>query len=63
MGRTLAGITPQQRPDQIIGPRDWTEALDRSRGDGWILEDDQLTLHEDHVHLGYTSEDETLNTK
>jgi hypothetical protein len=63
VGRTLASIPPQQRPDQIIGPRDWTEALDRSRGEGWILEDDQLTLHEDHVHLGYTSEDETLNTR
>lgn len=63
MGRTLAGLTPQQRPDQIIGPRDWTEALDRSRGEGWILEDDQLSLHEDHVHLGYASEDETLNTQ
>ena len=63
VGRTLASIPPQQRPDQIIGPRDWTEALERSRGDGWLLEDDQLTLHEDHLHLGYTSEDETLNTQ
>ena len=63
VGRTIAGIPPQQRPDQIIGPRDWTEALDRSRGEGWILEDDQLALHEDHLHLGYTSQDETLNTQ
>jgi len=58
VGRTIAGIPLQQRPDQIIGPRDWTEALDRSRGEGWIREEDQLELHEDHLHLGYTSEDE-----
>jgi hypothetical protein len=63
VGRKISGIPPQQRPDQIIGPQDWTEALDRSRGEGWILEDDQLTLHEDHLHLGYTSENGTLNTQ
>ncbi|MBA3474490.1 MAG: hypothetical protein H0T57_14930 [Rubrobacter sp.] len=63
VGRTISGIPPQQRPDQIIGPRDWTEALDRSRREGWIPEDDQLTLHEDHLHLGYTNEDRTLNTQ
>ena len=58
VGRTIAGIPPQQRPDRIIGSRDWTEALDHSRGEGWILEEDQLALHEDHLHLGYTSEEE-----
>lgn len=63
VGRTISGIPPQQRPDQIIGPRDWTEALDRPRGEGWILEDDQLTLHEDHLHLGYASDGETRNTQ
>lgn len=63
VGRTISGIPPQQRPDQIIGPRDWTEALDRSPGEGWILEDDQLTLHEDHLHLGYASDGETRNTQ
>lgn len=63
VGRTISGIPPQQRPDQIIGPRDWTEALDRPRGEGWILEDDQLALHEDHLHLGYASDGETRNTQ
>ncbi len=63
VGRTISGISPQQRPDQIIGPRDWTEALDRPRGEGWILEDDQLALHEDHLHLGYASDGETRNTQ
>ena len=63
VGRTISGIPPQQRPDQIIGPQSWVEALGRSRGEGWILEDDQLALHEDHLHLGYTSNRETLNTQ
>ncbi len=56
VGRTLAGILPDARPDQIIGPPEWTERLDRSRQEGWILADDQLRLHEDHLHIGYTEE-------
>lgn len=63
VGKTISGIPSQQRPDQIIGPRDWAETLGRSRSEGWILEDDQLALHEDHLHLGYTSENGTLNTQ
>ena len=63
VGGTIAGIPAQQRPDQIIGPRSWVENLGRSRSEGWILDEDQLSLHEDHLHLGYTSEDETLNTR
>jgi hypothetical protein len=62
VGRTIAGIPAQERPDQIIGPPNWTEALDLSRREGWILDDDQLVLHEDHIHLGYASEDGTANT-
>ena len=53
VGETIAGIPPQERPDQIIGPEDWTEALDRSREEGWVLDEDQLKLHEDHLHIGY----------
>lgn len=63
VGRTIAGIPPQQRPDQIIGPPNWTENLGRSRREGWILDDDQLSLHEDHLHLGYTSDSGTANTR
>jgi hypothetical protein len=63
VGRTIAGIPSQQRPDQIIGPKSWVEALDHSRGEGWILDDDQLALHDDHLHLGYTSDSGTLNTQ
>ncbi len=63
VGETLAGIPPQQRPDQIIGPPDWTEALGRSQDEGWILDEDQLELHEDHIHIGYRTEDYTSNTE
>ncbi len=63
VGRTISGIPPGQRPDQIIGPRSWVETLGGSRREGWILDDDQLALHEDHLHLGYVSDDGTANTR
>ena len=63
VGEILAGIPPQQRPDQIIGPPSWTETLERSREEGWILEADQLELQEDHIHIGYQIEDSTYNTE
>src|ERR687886_221191 len=52
VGEVLVGIPPQRRPDQIIGPSDWTKALGYSRREGWILDTDQLELHEDHLHIG-----------
>ena len=30
---------------------------------GWVLDEDQLELHEDHLHIGYRSEDSTSNTR
>lgn len=63
VGEALAGIPPDRRPDQIIGPPDWTEALGHSREQGWILDEDQLELHEDHLHVGYRSEDSSSNTR
>jgi len=63
VGETIAGIPPQQRPDQIIGPPSWTKALRRSYEEGWILDADQLKLHEDHLHIGYISDDGTRNTR
>jgi hypothetical protein len=62
LGDILAGIPAGRRPDQIIGPPDWTEALGRSSGEGWILDADQLELHVDHLHVGYISDDGTRNT-
>ncbi len=63
VGRVLAGIPPQRRPDQIIGPRRWTEALGYGRERGWILDSDQLELHEDHIHLGYMDRKGTRNAR
>jgi hypothetical protein len=56
VGRTLAGIPARRRPDQIIGPKRWTEALGYGREEGWVLDADQLELHGDHIHIGYMTE-------
>ena len=63
VGRILADIPKRRRPDQIIGPPNWTRALGYGREAGWVLEPDQLELHEDHIHLGYTYERGTRSTK
>ena len=62
VGRMLADIPPGRRPDQIIGPPDWTKRLGYDSRRGWILAQDQLELHEDHLHLGYRKEEGTNNT-
>jgi hypothetical protein len=63
VGEIIAGIPPQERPDQIIGPEVWVKALDRSREEGWILDEDQLKLHEDHLHIGYIKTVGTWNAQ
>ncbi|MDP8947623.1 MAG: hypothetical protein M3N09_05920 [Actinomycetota bacterium] len=55
VGRILADIPKRRRPDQIIGPAGWTRALGYGREAGWVLDPDQLELHEDHLHIGYTA--------
>jgi hypothetical protein len=63
VGRVLAGLPPAERPDQIIGPESWTRRLGRSYEEGWILAQDQLDLHDDHIHLGYTKARGTRNIR
>jgi hypothetical protein len=63
VGRILAGMPPQKRPDQIIGPPGWTKTLGYGREEGWILDADQLKLHRDHLHLGYMDEKGTRNAR
>jgi hypothetical protein len=63
VGRTLANIPPAQRPDQIIGPPDWTRRLGYGWAKGWVLAEDQLDLHEDHLHIGYRDETGTNDTR
>ena len=63
VGRVLADIPGQNRPDQIIGPGDWTRELGFGYEEGWILDKDQLDLHNKHLHLGYIRENGTRNTR
>jgi hypothetical protein len=63
VGTILADIPPRRRPDQIIGPPDWTRTLGYGRDAGWVLDADQLKLHEDHIHLGYMNEKGTRSTR
>jgi len=56
VGKILASIPPERRPDQIIGPPRWTKALGYGRKVGWVLAPDQLELHRDHIHIGYIEE-------
>jgi hypothetical protein len=63
VGRILANIPQRQRPDQIIGPPGWTRTLGYGREAGWVLDTDQLELHEDHIHLGYRYEKGTSSTR
>ncbi len=56
IGEILAGIPPRRRPDQTIGPPRWAKALGYGRKKGWVLAPDQLTLHRDHIHIGYTND-------
>ena len=53
VGEILAGIPAGRRPDQIIGPPRWADALGYGRQKGWVLAPDQLELHKDHIHIGY----------
>ena len=63
VGRALAGIPARKRPDQIIGPRRWAEALGYEREEGWVLDDDQLELHVDHIHIGYLAKEGTRDER
>ena len=63
VGRLLAGIPPGERPDQIIGPPEWSRALGYGREEGWVLAPDQLRLHEDHIHIGFVDESRTSKTR
>ena len=63
VGKTLAGIPPKRRPDQIIGPPSWSKALGYGPEKGWVLAPDQLKLHKDHIHIGYMDEQGTHNSR
>lgn len=62
VGNILLGLSAQDRPDQMIGPSAWNAALGASREQGFILDGDQVSLHEDHLHLGFMNTSGTNNT-
>ncbi len=59
VGRILAGLPPKNKPDVVIGPSAWNQALGYGPGQGWVLDGDQVSLHEDHLHVGYWRGDGT----
>ena len=63
VGELISGIPPQERPDQIIGPENWATTLGHPSEEGWILDEDQLKLHEDHIHIGYIRNAGTYNAR
>ncbi len=63
VGEVISRIPPQERPDQIIGPETWADTLGRSSEEGWILDEDQLERHKDHIHIGYIRNDGTWNAR
>jgi hypothetical protein len=63
VGELISGIPPQERPDQIIGPENWATTLGHPSEEGWILDEDQLKLHEDHIHIGYIRNAGTYNER
>ncbi len=63
VGKLLADIPPGKRPDQIIGPPEWSRAVGYGREEGWVLAPDQLRLHEDHIHIGYLDEPRAGKTR
>jgi len=58
VGGILLGLDPRTRPDEIIGPTGWVEAIGSpSREDGFISDPGLTSVHENHLHLGYPTED------
>jgi hypothetical protein len=54
VGRILLSIPPSERPDEVIGPTAWTQALAVSREDGFVTDPAYTDAHYDHLHVGYS---------
>ena len=59
VGRILAGLPSKNKPDVVIGPAAWNQALGYGPDQGWVLDEDQVFLHDDHLHIGYWHGDGT----
>lgn len=62
VGKIIHGIPPGQRPDEIVGPPDWTNSFGYTREEGFITDPSLTQLHTDHIHSGFQSESGTSNT-
>src|ERR687893_2483834 len=63
IGGIISRVPPQERPDQKNGPQNWGEGLRRLREEGGVFGEEQLERHEDHIHLGYITNDGTWNAR
>lgn len=61
VGRILRGMRPEDRPDQIMGPQAWHEALGYPRSAGFLSGPFHDAIHRDHLHVGFASESGTGN--
>lgn len=52
IGRIVYSVPPGSRPDEVIGPTDWTAELGYSREDGFITDAGFTEAHYDHIHIG-----------
>jgi hypothetical protein len=59
VGRILAGLPSRNKPDVVIGPAAWNRELGYGPAQGWVLDQDQVSLHDDHLHIGYWHGDGT----
>lgn len=59
VGRILAGLPTEDRPDVVIGPDAWNRVLGYGPEQGWVIDQDQVALHADHLHVGYWEGDGT----
>lgn len=56
IGRILRRMTPQERPDQIMGPAEWHAALGLGESSGFISDAFHNAIHADHLHIGFGAE-------
>ena len=59
VGRILAGLPTKNRPDVVIGPDAWNRVLGYGPEQGWVIDQDQVALHADHLHVGFWKGDGT----
>jgi len=52
VGRILHSLPASARPDEVIGPTDWTAELGYTRDEGFVTDPGFTREHRDHLHVG-----------